>query len=192
MSYPSLQTLSYTVPANDVVQINRFAQFLTCLEASAPFIIAIDGQPETSFQTGITYTPTDGFKEVVIINTTNTPLTVTVAFGKGDIKDNRSAIAGTIQTRVALPDVFNSFAPITIAATSTGVLFAADTLRVEAMIYNAGPGVVLIAGAGDPAGAGQRLAELGTAIINTGAAIRAENVNGVPLVVYTSETGFSS
>lgn len=105
MAAPTYATRTYTVPAGGSLQIARMSDFLTALEASAPFKVSFDNQPRTDFEAGLTYNTENGFQLVEIINEDVTALTVKLGFGRGDIKDSRLTLgAATINTRESVPD----------------------------------------------------------------------------------------
>ncbi|AVW90982.1 hypothetical protein [Celeribacter baekdonensis] len=105
MAAPTYATRTYTVPAGGSLQIARMSDFLTALEASAPFKVSFDNQPRTDFEAGLTYNTENGFQLVEIINEDVTALTVKLGFGRGDIKDSRLTLgAATINTRESVPN----------------------------------------------------------------------------------------
>lgn len=84
----------WTVKAGGIVEINRRALFITCLAATAKFRMSIDGQPQSDFEKGLTYTADAEFNQVKIENVTNEPLQVEFGFGRGGVSDNRLVNGG--------------------------------------------------------------------------------------------------
>jgi len=191
-TYPSLNTFTYSIAAGGRLEIHRTADFISCLGASSPFKLSIDGQPNTDFQSGLTYTPQSGLKHVIATNEGDAPISVTLAFGKGDIKDNRSAIAGTIDTRPQAPDALTTLAPVSCPNAAATLVLAANSLRRDAILTNTGAGTVFIQGAAGAAGAGLPLGPLATAVLTTGAAIRVRNDTGAAISVAVAELEFSA
>ncbi|PIE10508.1 MAG: hypothetical protein CSA72_08355 [Rhodobacterales bacterium] len=96
---PSYISSTWTVPANGAVTVNRSAEFLSCLDAAAPFRVRIGNTPETAFEQGLTFHSDVTFDRVEIVNPNAFEISVTLGFGRGNISDNRLVVATAISTR---------------------------------------------------------------------------------------------
>jgi hypothetical protein len=182
----------FTVPAGASIEVYRAADFLTALSANQGFKVSFDNQPRSDFEAGLTLRTRNGFTLLQIINEADTDLTVRLGFGRGELTDARLTLSGEISTRATEPDVYQTFDPVTIGASLAATVLAADALRREAIIYNAGPGPVLVQGLGSSAGSGLPLAEGGTAVLRTSGAVVVKNNNGAGVTISAGETGFSA
>jgi hypothetical protein len=170
------------------VQTYRDADFITCLEATGPFKIAFDHGPTVEFEQGLTYRTRDGFKFVDITNESAGDITVTIGMGRGDVRDARLSIAGTVATDANAPEIFTAGAPVSALNAAATLIAAADLNRREILLVNAGAGTVYIgsnaaagAGAGLPLVGGQSLA------LTTSAAIYARNDSGAAVDIHAGE-----
>lgn len=185
---PSYATREFEIPAGGSVSTFRQADFLTCLEATAPFRLSFDNAPRTDFQAGLTYRTAEGFQRVEIINEGATVLRVTLGFGKGDISDSRLTLGGTLSNAEDMPDTATSGAPVWAANSAITLLAAANTFRRELIMVNSGPGTIYIGGdAAAAAGEGLPLAVEQSLILNTTAAIYARNDSGAFCAVNVME-----
>jgi hypothetical protein len=105
------KTDQWTIAPFGTVTVNRTGEFLTCLDATDTFRIRLSDAPETDFEKGITFTSDVPFHKVDLINPTDAPLVVTIAIGRGSVRDARFVVAGAISTREQLeiqPVVYSS------------------------------------------------------------------------------------
>jgi hypothetical protein len=92
----------WKIPAGGYVQVNRTADFLSCLEADAAFRIQIGDAPETDFEKGLTFSAPDDFHKIRIINEGGEDISVKMAFGRGGIRDGRFTSLAAVETREKL------------------------------------------------------------------------------------------
>ncbi len=151
MAAPTYATRDYKIQAGGSIQIARMSDFLTALEASAPFKVSFDNQPRTDFEAGLTYNTENGFQLVEIINEHETELTVKLGFGRGDIKDSRLTLgAATINTRESVPNKIE-FGRKTFYSNETLVI-QPDANRYEILIrrVDSGDAILSLAAFDDP------------------------------------------
>ena len=188
MTSPSYKTFEYAVPAGASIQIARHADFVTCLDASAPFRITFDGQPATEFESGLTYNPKGHVQLVEIINDSASTNTIKMGFGKGGIQDSRLTIGNAIVTEEKSPETFTTGAQITAADGAATALVAANANRAEVVIANDGAGKVYIAGdSGAGAAEGIPVDAGGVLVLTTSAALWARNDSGAAVAVSVAE-----
>lgn len=188
MQTPSYKTFEYTIPVGESVQIARYADFITCLDATAKFKISFDQQPETEFESGLTYNPDHAIKRVEIINTSGSDNTVKMGFGIGGIQDSRLTIGNAIVTEEKAPATFSTGAQITAADAATTALVAANGNRTEAIVANDGAGKIYVAGSsGAGAGEGIPIDAGGVLVLTTSAALWARNDSGAAVAVSVAE-----
>lgn len=188
MQSPSYKTFQYTVPAGGSIQIARHADFVTCLDASAPFRITFDGQPATQFESGLTYNPEGHVQLVEIINDSASPNTIKMGFGKGGIQDSRLTIGNAIVTEEKSPETFSTGAQVSAADGAATALAGANTNRAEIVIANDGAGKIYVAGdAGAGAAEGVPIDAGGVLVLTTTAALWARNDSGAAVPVSVAE-----
>lgn len=146
--HPNVATREIIIPANGNTGIVREAEFLTCLEASAPFRLRLDQGPQMDFEAGLGLTVAEKFQRIDFINNTAEEIRIRVALGKGDIADARLVLSGTVDTRMTEPvqvsgvvdtrengpDDFGGLSPISVPNGQSVQAFASDAKRVEAIV----------------------------------------------------------
>lgn len=186
---PNYAVMSLSIAAGDSIEISKTASFMVCLEASASFKVQFDRNPKTDFEAGLTFTHRDDFNHVQIINDSADELDVTLGFGRGDIRDARLTIGGSISTRAQMPDVFTTGGPISAVNAATTALAVANAKRRELLLTNSGTGTVYIGGdAAAVAGQGLPLAAGAFMQLENTAAIYARNDSGVAVAVAVAES----
>lgn len=118
------------------VEINRQAEFLTCLEATGPFFIAFDDAPKTQFVKGLSFEATIAFSKYRVENPTDAIMTVTIGTGRGNIRDARLVLSGAVETSELSPATFTAPAPVNIAANSVAQVALANGTRKEIILRN--------------------------------------------------------
>jgi hypothetical protein len=190
------KALAYTIGAGETLGVEKQSGFITCLEASAAFKIKFDDGSFSDFEAGLTYSPLNGFNRVDIRNPTENAISVTLAFGTGEINDARVTIsAGTdLNVKERVPDVFSTGAAITCVKGTTTLAAAYNPNRKELFIVSPtdADGPIYIGGtistpqqSGLPLAAGQSL------VLNTSAAVWIRNNTGTNLSVSVAEIEFS-
>lgn len=141
----SYAEFTLTVPANSSVPIERQSDFVACLSSTADFKIRLNNSPSAFFTAGLTVEPIGGLESVQVVNDTATPLTVTLAFGRGNIRDSRVTLNANqiLPTRESAPDLLNMDATLMSAGQYT-LIKAANTLRKNIILQNSGGDMVLI------------------------------------------------
>ncbi|MBI1220142.1 MAG: hypothetical protein GC186_16515 [Rhodobacteraceae bacterium] len=130
---------SFTLAAGSTLKYPRQATFIDCLASSAAFKIKLDNSPESDFNAGLQFEPIGGFQDVEIRNPNAVPITLTLGFGIGNMRDNRVTLnAGqTLPVRQGSPDVFNTLHYISVPVSSAILLRAANPLRADITIWAA-------------------------------------------------------
>mgnify|MGYP003646113355 FL=1 len=189
---PSYSTFSYTIPAGETVQLYREADFVTCLSATDKFKLSFDNGSPSGFEQGLTYRTRDGFRNIDLINESAAEISVTIGVGRGDVRDARVSIGGTIGADVVAPENFDAGAPVSaLNGANTRIAFS-DANRREILLVNGGTGTVYItgwefqtAGNGLPLVGGQSLS------LTTSAAVYARNDSGAAVPIYAGKMGVS-
>lgn len=183
-AHVSYVVMPLTIAANGSDSVNRAANFVTCLSANAPFEVAFDNGPRAHFEAGLTYSPANGFHRVHVYNTTGAALIVQLAFGRGNIRDSRLTLSGSIASRPEVPDTFTSGAPVAAVNGAVTQLAALSVLRSELILVNEGAGLVYIGGdAAALAGEGVPLNIGASLVLTTQAAVYARNDSGAAVNV---------
>ena len=161
---------SYTLGAGEVVRIDRHSGFLACLASTDVFKVAFDDGEENDFEAGITYSPIEGFRSVQIRNDGASTNTVKLGFGKGNIKDARLNLAGSIANREEVPDYAPYLANVTFTGVQHKAVSTAPNLSLVkgCLFQNEGPSVVYIHKNGIWSNAGHKL-EVGATVYLEGA-----------------------
>jgi len=206
MTYPNITTQSYIVPANGSAALFREAEFLTCLEATAPFRVKIDNGPEFDMESGLSMTFPAAFTRVELIDTSGANNTIKVAVGKGNVRDGRFNLSGSVNVstpapidvsaapiREDVPDVLTTGGTVSALDAATTSLVAANALRRELILVNEGAGTVYIGGAaGATAGQGIPLLAGQSLFLDTTAAAYARNDSGAAVNVSVTESEWSA
>ena len=92
------QSSTFVIGAGDRVPVMGQAQFVRCLEANGPFYVSVNNGQEMYFASGIQYTAPglEDFQEYALINKSGAPVTVTMAWGFGELTDNRLTATGNL------------------------------------------------------------------------------------------------
>lgn len=184
MTRPSYSAKTYTLEPGEAVELHRYADFVVCLEARAPFAIAFDGGPETEFEKGLTFEAVTAFARVRIVNTDAATQTIRLGLGSGGIRDSRLALSSAISTVPAGADTFVAGAPVIVPDGDAVQVLGADQGRREAVLVNDGDGRVYIGGAaGAEAGEGLPLEPGQAMTLTTAAKIFARNDSGAAVPV---------
>lgn len=191
--HPNVATREIIIPANGNTGIVREAEFLTCLEASAPFRLRLDQGPQMDFEAGLGLTVAEKFQRIDFINNTAEEIRIRVALGKGDIADARLVLSGTVDTREALPDGFVGHSPVSVGQARQEQIFDTNRDRVEAILTldAAATGPVFLTGPNGGFSTGVPLFPGQTATLKTTGEIWAANQTGADVNVYSAETVMS-
>lgn len=168
-----------------ILDINRLADFLICYDASAPFKMQFDDNPETPWEKGLSLESPTSFKKVIVRNETDAVLTVDLGFGSGGIKDNRFVFSGRIETDTPAPAASRPIDRLDTPSGTATPLVQADPLRKEVLVQNLSEtGAIYIRGDASELFGGVYLGPLGTASLNTAAALWVYQASGdvVPVV----------
>ncbi len=186
---PQYQANTWEVPAGGFLEVARSADFLVCLEASSPFKIAFDQSPETNFEAGLSFHVPMGFHRIRLRNPNAGAISVRLGFGRGDLRDARLVLEGSIQTAPQSPEQFEANGPVTIAAGAAVQLAGADLSRREIAVKNLNSSeTIWIKGEGVAGASGWPLAPFEGAVLTTTAAVFAYNPAAGSVDVATFET----
>ena len=188
MTRPSYAADTWTLQPGEAFDVHRYADFLVCLEALAPFEIAFDAGPATGFEKGLTYETNTPFAKVRIINTHTAAQAIRLGFGAGGINDSRLSLTGAVNTRPQGAEILSTGAPVIAADAATTQLAAENTARREIVMVNDGSGKIYVGGdSGAAAGEGLPV-EAGQSItLDTTAAVYARNDTGGAINVAVAE-----
>lgn len=95
------QEFFYTIPAGSCQRVDYVTDNFALLEVSSVNALEINfggAVNQTNFTTGLQYKLTEIVPYIQLFNRSNSPLTVHFALGVGDIRDNRLAVVGSINT----------------------------------------------------------------------------------------------
>lgn len=168
-----------------ILDINRLADFLICYDASAPFKMQFDDNPETPWEKGLSLESPTSFKKVIVRNETDAVLTVDLGFGSGGIKDNRFVFSGRIETDTPAPGAGRAIEQLDTASGVSTPLVGADPLRKEVLVQNlSASGAVYIRSDANEQFGGIYVGPGGAASLNTSAALWVYQASGavVPVV----------
>lgn len=177
MKNANYSVFKYTVQPLETIEINHSANSLTCLAATDRFKIGFDGNPLTTFESGLSYTADANFSKVRIHNNTGAAITVELGFASGGIRDARlvltNTISATVSGQVGLQggDTINQSAVNAVTPTAQTAVMAANANRNEIMITNLGAETVFVGGAGVLADTGLPITAGSTAVLTTVAAL---------------------
>lgn len=181
---PQYQANTWTVPAGGRLEVARTAEFLICLEATAPFKISFDNGSETNFEQGLTFTVKNQFSRIRLYNPHPQDISVRLGFGRGDVTDARLVVSGTVEVETTAPGVIDTFAPATIAAGASAQIVTADLRRQEVLVRNLDDAADLwLRGDGTQNPGGYLLKAGEGAVLTTSAAVYAFNDNAGPVDV---------
>jgi len=178
----SFRVIGYTLPANGEIMIDQTGDFVRCLASSAAFEIAYDGAPAFIMEAGLGFRLPLGraYTGLRLVNPSGAPVTLQLALGYGDIQDSRIGVVGNLPTMAVSPNTLTSAADVSVAATTTAMIAAANPGRAEIILQNLGLGDMRIGDSAAAAGRGVLLAGGGTLTLTTTAAVYAYNASAGP------------
>lgn len=188
------QEMTYTIPAGNRQEVFQVFNYFRVISQTASSTLAIRlGQNgiETPFTgQGIGIQCEDVFSRITLINNGASALTITLGLAYGSISDDRLNVSGTVSTSPVAPATFSTSADVSVSATATTQVLAANTSRKEAFISNraANGTVVRVGDSGSGAADGIELASGGTLILSTTAAIYVFNPTGAAITIGVGET----
>lgn len=185
---PNYSTGKWSIPANGMVIVHRQAAFLVCLDASDRFQIAFDNSPETDFQKGLTFRPSEMFSAVRLVNPTNAEITVELGFGRGGVDDNRLVLQGDVAVKAVSPDAMTTQAPASIPAGQSIEVAGANSARSEILIKNLSTDqTIWVQGAATVAAQGMPLDGKEGVVLTVKGAVYVYNPSGVAVSVAVLE-----
>lgn len=169
----------YTIAAGQEVTVYVTGDFFRVLNASAAFSVAFDDTAFFEVQAGLAFKLTDGegFQSVRMRNSSGAAVTVVIALGSGWIEDSRLVFQGDLTTLPASGNGLASAADISVAATTTALIAAANADRTEVIVQNLGGAEMRIGDSAVTAGRGVKLDGGGTLTLTTSAAVYAYNAS---------------
>jgi len=89
------------IPANSSLTVNLLGQAFSILDIAGDITIKIDNQDESDIDAGIGFAldETDNAQKLRFFDKSGTGSSVTYAYGRGSIRDDRKTILGTIVTQ---------------------------------------------------------------------------------------------
>lgn len=190
MTKSTYKTGIYTIPPGGEISVQRAANYLICLEGSAPFKIRFNDGTVSDFEAGITLRQPDGFTKLEVVNPTQNPLAVTLGFGIGDVRDSRMTITGTLDTKVQTPPNFTAQAVQSVPAGEVSEIAAVTPTRAEIGLTNEGADKVWVRGDAVAAIAGQPIEAGQSVVLTTTAALYVFNPTGAPVDVASWQTEY--
>jgi len=174
MKNPKYKVFKYSLAPGENQTINRPANTLICLDATAPFEIGFDDQPLTSFEKGLRYEAAADFKKVRIKNPTGSTISVELGFASGGVGDSRLTLAGSLTVDQQGGNTLVNMS-VSALATAETVVSVANLSRHEILVSNLGTDTVFLGGAGVLNNTGLPLAAGATATLQTKAAVSVYN-----------------
>ncbi|MCG7622730.1 MULTISPECIES: hypothetical protein [unclassified Epibacterium] len=176
---PQYQANTWTVPAGGRLEVARQAEFLICLEATAPFKIAFDNGTETNFEQGLTFTVKNQFNRIRIYNPHAQDISVRLGFGRGDVTDARLVVSGSVEVETTAPSVIDTIDVFTVGAGASALVDGADLRRQELAVRNlSDTDDVWLRGDAMTTAGGLLLKASEGALLTASAAVYAYNPNG--------------
>ncbi len=143
------QTSDFTIPAGSRIDIPTAGEFVRCLASTAAFKLQVNGGPVMYMQAGIQWRSEalTQYEQFSLINESGAAITVTMAWGYGEVSDNRLALPGSLViTSITNPVSIGGVVMesggqnATYGAVSVGVaatlIFAADSTGTGWIIHN--------------------------------------------------------
>lgn len=181
---PQYQADTWTVPANGFLSVARSAEFLICLEATAPFKITFDNGAQTNFEQGLTYRVQDQFHQIRLYNPNNQDISVRLGFGRGDITDARLVVSGSVEVETTAPGVIDTLDVLSLGGLSSSLVFGADLRRQEMVLRNlSDTHDIWLRGDSNTVAGGHQVKPGEGAVLTTSAAIYAFNPNAVAVEI---------
>lgn len=186
---PEYQEYTWTIGAGESLEFSRAAEFLVCLEASAPFKITFDHGTKTNFEAGLSFKVPQGFQHIRLENQNGAAISVRLGFGRGDLRDARLVLEGSIPTEAVSAPVFDAPGPVSVPALSVIEIVPANLERRELGIKNLdGWRAVWIKDQSATGETGWPLEAGEGAVLTTSAAVYAYNNNGAAVEIAVFET----
>ena len=178
------QTETITIAAGAAVNRSRSGIYVSCLSSPAAFRFALDDEPLADFEQGLTVVGDRPFSKIRMRNPSGGPITVQLAYGRGEIVDSRLTVSAPLNlTKATTLDTVADVLCPNLAAT---VVAAALATRRRALIQNVDPvATVRIGDASVTATRGLRLGPGERIVFETTEAISVRNDSGstVPIAV---------
>lgn len=129
-------TIQRTLADGEEALINRSGTRIVVVEATAAFKISVDGEPFVEIEKSFTIEVVDGeqFQRVRIRNESGSANIVKLQIGFAGVRDGRLGVSGGIE--IGPHGTYDSLADVSLAASTTTQILAADTARKEAIISN--------------------------------------------------------
>ncbi|PRZ48007.1 hypothetical protein [Tritonibacter scottomollicae] len=176
---PQYQANTWTVPANGILEVARSAEFLICLEATAPFKITFDQGVETNFEQGLSFRVLNEFRQIRIRNPNAQDISIRLGFGRGDVTDARLVVSGSVEVETEAPGVIDTIDVFTVGAGASALVDGADLRRQELLLRNlSDTDDVWLRGDANTTAGGHLLKASEGAVLSTSAAVYAYNPNG--------------
>jgi len=137
---------SFMLPAGESIQMPAHAEFLRCLEATAPFEFNIDDGGWQYMAAGISYVSDNpnGFSAFRVKNTSAQDNSLVLAHGWGELRDDRLQVSGVVNSLEQLANVLSPGTERVVPALGSVTLVSADAFRRKAIFKNTGAVTVWI------------------------------------------------
>lgn len=129
-------TFDVTLAAGESFMLERAGNAVRCLEATAAFEVGIDDEPPGKMEKGIGFEGGDTFSRLRLTNTSLGVNFIRVAVALGNINDGRLTFGGGLSVTIPPIAAVASLADVSIAATSTVQVVAADGTRRAVIVGN--------------------------------------------------------
>lgn len=139
-----LTTYRYTIAANESVKIHGKARFFRGMASDADYLVRIDDQAPTKFQTGIAFTSPQEFESLEVINNQAATQTIELLVADGPVDDNR--LVGQVDISGGIRLAGNRSADYGAANVSTSAvqIAAANSARGQILLQNLGTDAVYV------------------------------------------------
>ncbi|RKQ73109.1 hypothetical protein [Oceanibaculum indicum] len=175
--------------AGQEITLDATGDFFRVMASDRAFGIAIEDGMVFAVEAGIGFKMEgEAFSKLRVVETLGLGVTLSIAIGYGVIDDARLVIAGSLPTRPTSANGLASVADVSVPATTTALVAAANADRVEIIVQNLGGTEMRIGDSAVTAGRGVKLDGGGTLTLTTSAAVYAYNAAGAAVDVSVLET----
>lgn len=164
-AWPQYQERTFTIPAGDAIEWNRYGDAFGCLDATGEFFVKFDGQPRTQFRKGLTFEAPEKFSQVRIENRSTNEIRVEVFAAQGKLRDARLTLPADLEAFTGAARVITP-SKVQVASGERKLIAQSNADRVELLVSNMGNAPVFLGNNAVRWGEGLPLAGGSTATLN--------------------------
>jgi len=172
----NLTVRTITIPANGTARLNGLFDFFFCLEAAGDFNADFDG---TAVEWGAGYkfkTAGRSIETIILTDTSGGANAVKYVAGSGEFDSNNLSLSGALS--LSRSKNLTDAVDVSLAATSTTQILAANGNRRTALVTNLGTQTLRIGSANAGVNRGAAVAPGATIVLDTEAAVYGYNPGG--------------